>query len=163
MKQFRCSASSQSCWYKVENNRIFQVGRHPRGSSSPALKWMACTGIKPVTLALLTPCSNWLSLKSHMNWRISRHNLFMGQFVLSHTTPSAENNLSVLIASFHETLGKSSVLKVQPRPWSQQSWVMATGAHLCYPSVRSHLEIASSQCLGRGQWDSILVPGSFVG
>ena len=41
--------------------------------------------------------------------------------------------------------------------------VLATSAHLYHPSVMSHLEIASSQCLGEGQWDFRLAPDGSVG
>ena len=40
---------------------------------------------------------------------------------------------------------------------------MATGAHFYYPSVMSHLKIAGSQCLGKGQWDFSLAPDSSMG
>lgn len=36
----------------------------------------------------------------------------------------------------------------------------ATGAQLYHPSIMSHLEIATSQCLEKGQWDFRLTPNS---
>lgn len=43
-----------------QNQKIVWVGKDPEGSLSPALKWMASTGIKLMTLALLAPCFNQL-------------------------------------------------------------------------------------------------------
>lgn len=39
---------------------------------------------------------------------------------------------------------------------------MATGAHLCYPSVRATWKQPDPSAWG-GQWDSVLAPGSFLG
>lgn len=45
----------------TRNQRIFWVGKDPKGSQCPTLKWMALTGIKPITLTLLAQWSNQLS------------------------------------------------------------------------------------------------------
>lgn len=48
--------------------RIFLIGRDPQGSSSPAFKWMAHTGIEPTTLVLSAPCFNELHFSSSGYW-----------------------------------------------------------------------------------------------
>lgn len=44
--------------HRVQNHRIFWLGRVPQESSSPTLKWMAHTGIESTTLALLASSSD---------------------------------------------------------------------------------------------------------
>lgn len=52
-----------------QNPSIFWVARDPQWSWSPALKWMAHRGIKPMTLVLLAQCSNqWTSTPPQ--WRL---------------------------------------------------------------------------------------------
>lgn len=51
-------------WLYHRNHKIFWVGKDPEGSPSPTLKWMVHKDIKPVTLALLAPCSSQLRMQT---------------------------------------------------------------------------------------------------
>lgn len=48
-------------FYFSQHNRIFWVGRNPKASPSPTLKWTALTGAESTTLALSAPCSDQCS------------------------------------------------------------------------------------------------------
>lgn len=85
--------------------------------------------------------------------------LFIGQFVLNHTTSPAKNGSAVLIVIFHEIFTADSPDQTLILAELTQK-VTDTGAHLCYSSVMIHLEISASQCLRKGQRDFRLSPES---
>lgn len=52
--------ATDQCLLCTQNHRILWVGSDLQGSWSPSLRWIAHTGIKPTTLALLALCFNQL-------------------------------------------------------------------------------------------------------